>query len=119
MKKIIRKVLTDPIFKTDYLVQIGGDVNSAIKEFAKRLGVDPWTVHSDERLQGHFSAYRGVRSGCLWFKHINPGIVAHECSHAVTFLFDNIKCTLNENSEELYSYYLEWLVTEVSSIKYK
>lgn len=62
---------------------------------------------------------------CLWFpKHkqifilfklTTPDIIAHECFHAVNFLLrDRMDCRLDDNTEEVYAYFNQWLVQKVN-----
>jgi len=47
--------------------------------------------------------------------HLQPGIIAHECSHATSYLFrDILECEHDNNTEEIYSYTLAWLVEKVN-----
>jgi len=47
-------------------------------------------------------------------EEISPSIISHECLHATTFLYrDILECKHNENTEEVYAYFLGWLVRKV------
>lgn len=47
----------------------------------------------------------------------NPGIVAHEAFHAVVFLFKKIGISFCYESEEAYTYALEYLTNQILKLK--
>jgi len=53
------------------------------------------------------------------FKDPNPshGVIAHEAFHAVQFLMERIKITLNYESCEAFAYLLEYLVNKIYEVK--
>jgi hypothetical protein len=111
-----RFVVTDPIFDVDYLVQIGGDLNDAIKAFAKRLGVEVWMVETSETTYGHFAAVDPYSCGCIWLKSQESALftLIHEIEHAVGHAFRKKGIPPCEQTEEVYAYYKEWLAKEIS-----
>lgn len=57
---------------------------------------------------------------CIWFnskpnKKIEAGIVAHEASHVVFHLFRFKGIPISRDTEEVFAYYLESLVTEITT----
>lgn len=104
----------DPIYGFHYLVQVGGDLNQQIAHFSKHLGVDSWQVQENPNRYGHFFAYRGRKNGGLWFRTPKrPEVVAHECFHATSYAFECLELPLKEDTEEVFAYYLQWMVAEV------
>lgn len=49
----------------------------------------------------------------ILLKETKPGLIAHECFHAVEFLMDYLECKLEENTTEIYAYLLEYLVDRI------
>ena len=49
----------------------------------------------------------------LWTKHNDFGILAHECLHAVCYAFEDKGIVLSEDSEEAFTYYLQWLIDRI------
>lgn len=112
--KANRFVISDPIFDTDYLIQIGGSPNDAIKELAKLLDVEPWHMEENPYRRGHFVAYEPYPQGCLWFHESAwAGLVAHECLHAVAYTMRRLQIPLNDDTEEVYTYYQQWMLNEI------
>jgi hypothetical protein len=44
----------------------------------------------------------------------SAGTIAHECFHAITFLFKRLGITLTEGSDEAWAYLLEYLVDQIN-----
>lgn len=113
-------LIHDNVYHFQWAVAYGGSLQSAINWFAKKIKVEPWTV-SERRGYGHFSAYRPYKNGVLWFSEKYPAAstVAHECFHAVNYLAECLEAKLEENSEEIFAYYQEFLVQQVYRIPKK
>lgn len=113
--KLKKKVIDDPIFGFNWLIIIGGTVNEAIKIYAKKVGVEPWKRGNSPK--GHFGSCDNNHNGFIWLdkNKIESGLIVHECFHAATYMFERLGMTnLSEQTEELFAYYLEYLVKEVS-----
>lgn len=70
-------------------------------------------------VMGRFCGVRHDSSGCIAVFWLNPiadaPVVAHEALHAVYWLMKEKGLTLNDESQEAYTYYLEWLLREMSA----
>lgn len=113
MKRI---VLTDPIFQIDYLIQRGGSRQSAVNEFAKRIGVETWAVEENPHVMGTYYSYEPLPSGLIWLSGDGAGFgtLSHECLHAIHYAMKTKRITLSDETEELFCYYLQWMVNEIS-----
>ena len=47
------------------------------------------------------------------------GLIAHECFHAVCFIFNKIGIPLSKESDEAYAYLLQFLVNQIKQINEK
>ncbi len=115
-KKLKTTVFNDDIFLFGWMVCCHGTLQEAIDKFAKRIGVDPWSSEPKARRNGHFCADRSHKSGLLWFPTKDPlvSVVAHECFHATMFVMNSLDIkTVGEQEEEVFAYYMEWLLAKV------
>lgn len=113
------KVFNDPIFRFSWMTIRGGTVDSAIKTFATSIRVEPWSRGPAE-LDGHFAAHSDHKCGLFWFKDKAPslGLVAHEAFHGAIYAFDKLSISeVTEKNEELFAYYLQYLVEQLTSNK--
>lgn len=107
------------INKFSWFVYIGKSANFAINDFAKKTKVPGWEVEDNDRRYGHFAVYRPQKEGCIWFQKpfvYSPGVIAHECFHAVSYLMERLDVKQLEETEELFAYYLEFLVNKVYDV---
>lgn len=104
----------DPVYLFSWMVCFGGELNEAIKEYATRCRGIPWTVEPGRR-NGHFAAYTDRKCGLLWFRHKRPAahVVAHEAYHATFFAMQFHEVPAIEATEEVFAYYLEYLVKTI------
>lgn len=49
---------------------------------------------------------------------ITPGVIAHECLHAVGWIMDMKGCRHDIENDEPYAYLLEWMVNQVHKFLY-
>ena len=107
-------IIVDPIYGARFLVIKGGKLNDAIARFSKSIKVTPWT--KDYEPGAHFAAYTTHNGGLIWFsKHATASLVSHEAFHATYFILTRAGLKLTDESEEAYSYYLEFLVREITA----
>ena len=106
MKKAKIKV---PIFpSTIYLFEYK-DVNQFDKEYKNySFDVDTRGFHA-----GVFELSNGIHMVFHNDGKLTPGMIAHECKHAVNLIFANIKYQLDETNDEVECYLLQWLIDEV------
>lgn len=48
-------------------------------------------------------------------KYITPGLLAHESLHIINYIFDYISIEYSRESEEAYTYLLEYLVNSINN----
>lgn len=108
--------VTDMTYKCNWYIALGGTVHEAIKYYAKKHDLKEWNYVVGEDVIGHFAGHSEQRGGVIWFKDAVPGggIVAHECVHATWwFITQHMSCKLEDNVEELFAYYVQYLVSEI------
>lgn len=107
-------IIYEPLFNVDVYVQRGGKINDCIKRYAKKLKVEAWTVEDNDSRMGHFTNIIGHKSGCIWLNEkAGLGTVAHECFHAVCEILKRSGLKLNAHTEEIYAYYLQFLINTI------
>lgn len=107
-------VIKDKTFGFNWDIYIGGELNTAVKVFCKKLKITPWEKTTNP--MGHFFAYEPIKVGGLWFRndpHAYPGVLAHECCHAAKYVMDCMTTSLAEPTEEFYAYYVQFLVESI------
>ena len=108
MKKVF-----DPIFLAHYLIQIGGDIQKGLEKYSELIGVNSFIVERTNR-KGHFFSHTNHKGGFVWIKDKKDiETVAHEAFHATYHVLTHTGVILKEESEEIFAYYLGWLVKEI------
>lgn len=108
------KAINDPIFYASFLVQFGGDLNSGIKAYCKKVNEPFIPLKQNSKRLGHFYALKEFKNGVFWFKDKRDlKTIAHECFHATYHIMEHIDVPLNDSTEEMFAYYLGWLIGEV------
>lgn len=104
----------EPVYGVEYLVQVGGTEQEAVNAYAKLLGVEPWSVTENPARRGMFFCREPAPQGGIWLHESAwAGVVAHECFHAVAYTMERLKVPLNEGTEEVFAYYLQWMLNEI------
>lgn len=118
----------DYIYRVNFALVLGAPVGVP-KRLARVLPADIAAEASgpDGRMNGEGLAGKGGRA-CLirdtpsgdvavfWFASTSDtAVIAHEALHAVYWILKRKGLTLDEPSEEAYTYYLEWLVREIQN----
>lgn len=117
--KIQRFTVVDPVYHFQVTGIYGGTEQEAINWYARKLHVEPWKLDEGNRW-GHFTCYRPFKNSIIWFKDKYPpaNVVAHECFHAVMYLFETFGMKgPTEDSEEVFAYYLQWLVSKLYFVR--
>jgi len=116
-KKQRTMIFNDDIYRFGWMVCVRGSLQEAIDRFAKKIGIEPWQAKDAySRRNGHFCADRDHKSGLLWFPTKTPAasVVAHECFHATMFVMNFLDIEkVGENEEEVFAYYMEWLIAKI------
>lgn len=112
LKKGKRVSFFDPIFYARYWVQRGGTKESAVAWYCRKIGKPTFEV-TTRGCDGHFASYED-RGGVLWFcPKAGAGIITHETLHATQNLFSHLDAKLDNNAEEIFAYYQQWLTKEI------
>lgn len=104
----------DPLHKFDWLLYLGWKQEDAIANYMKIHQITDF-IEPSRGSVGRFFANSTVRNGGLWFRDKAPtvGVIAHECFHLVSYMFDTIGQKIGSDSEESAAYYLEWITNSV------
>lgn len=112
--------ICDPVYRCWWLVQIGGELQEAINEFAFQIKQEPWQVVYLPGRYAHFTAHRDTgKGGLIWVKepvnkkeNLTP-YIAHEVYHAVTWLMECLEVPQSTSTEEVGAYYTEFLMRNI------
>lgn len=108
------RIIEDPIYGAGFMLQIGGDQNLLLKKYTFALGQPEYKKEFDPRKRGSFTAIDWHKGGAIWLADAdNYGAMAHEAMHATAHIMRHMDIKLDENSEEVYTYYLEWLINQI------
>ena len=108
-----------PIFSTTVTLMWGGDweVWEAEKYWAEKIVKAKWDGEEGDKrkLWGAHFHLEGGTDCALWFHKERPSLatVSHEVFHAVANILRKTGVTFSKDSEEVYAYFNDWLVTEV------
>lgn len=115
----IFKVIPIEVYGHDIVVSIGQTDNDLYEHIKENI--------SEKKFDKRFSNQKSIattfklKTGCILIRFKddidNPGIVAHEAFHAVVFLFKKIGIQFCYESEEAYTYALEYLTNQILKIK--
>lgn len=112
--------INDIVNNFEWNIYVGPHLQPAIDDLTKSLNINPqWTVDEYPGRIGHFFAYKPYRVGGIWFEKppkAEPGLVAHECFHAVMYLVEMLESKITEEQEEFVAYYLGFLVDQVHKL---
>lgn len=117
--KICREIVLDEVFGFTWYLQFGGALGSAADWYSKRSGADKFVVIENALRLGHFATdTTAPKGGLIWFRDLDapPQIIAHEAFHASCWVMRCLDCKLDDNSEEVQAYYIEYLVSALSKI---
>jgi hypothetical protein len=112
-------LVTEQVYGFAFNIVTGCRLEEAIVHFMRKLKEDIrlYKLPKDnDQVTARFFALpleQNIKSGLIW---LNEGtsipLLVHECFHAVCYVFDMLEAELNSSTEELYAYYLNWLVEE-------
>lgn len=114
----------DPLYKNNIVLiccpakQIAARVRSIVPHGSAQEVLD--TGFADAvGVMGRFCGVRHETGGCIAVFWINPDadapVVAHEALHAVCWFMKEKGMPLGDDSQEAYTYYLEWLLREIAT----
>lgn len=108
------KTIVDNIFYASFFVQIGGDINKALKAYCNKIGEPVVRLDPGSRRLGHFFGYENYKNGVIWIRDKKDlKTIAHECLHATYHIMNHMEVPMNEHTEEIWAYYQAYLVGEV------
>lgn len=108
----------DEIYSFSWFIQLKGSQQSALDWYADSIKVERYAPKDSNEPNGHFSAYRPYKAGVIWFKDIKflKSQLSHEAFHGVMYVFERLDMKgPTEESEEVFAYYLQWLVNKIRS----
>lgn len=113
------KVIPIEVYGHDIVVSIGQTDKDLYEQIKENISKKQFKKHMAKQTSiatTHKLATGGI---LIRFKDdINdPGIVAHEAFHAIVFLFKKIGIQFCYESEEAYTYALEYLINQILKIK--
>lgn len=115
-------IVRDEIYKFDLAIFSDGDIQHAIDWYAKTNSIEAWEVVHIPQRQAQFATYSPLKNGIIWFvtPDIHSSVITHECFHAAMYLFERLELkTIDSNNEEVFAYYLEWLVKKTKDVLQK
>ena len=111
-KKPTFNCITDNIFGLNIYWMVGtrGQYRGAVlREFGK---INP---DKDGSVLASFEVFvrEDIQIGVIWLSKKSASMAAHECLHAVHWILQRKGLWLTDSSEEVYAYYIEYLVTQI------
>jgi hypothetical protein len=115
------KVISIEIYCRDVVVSIGQSNKQLFKELKHKMTKSEFDYlfsdWDDNIAKGrtifHDSGFTVIR-----LKDFSDyGLIAHECFHAVCFIFNKIGMPLTKESDEAYAYLLQYLVNQIKQIR--
>lgn len=113
------KVIPLEVYGHDIAVSIGQTDKDLYEQIKEDISKKDFKKHIVD--QKAIATTHKMRSGAILIRFKddinNPGIVAHEAFHAIVFLFKKIGISFCYESEEAYTYALEYLTNQILKIK--
>ena len=107
------------VYGHDIAISIGQSDDDLYEEIKENVSKKEFNKHMAK--QTAIATTHKLSTGAILIRfkdHIdNPGIVAHEAFHAIVFLFKKIGISFCYESEEAYTYALEYLTNQILKIK--
>jgi hypothetical protein len=113
------KIIPLEVYGHDVVVSIGQTDKDLYEHIKENISKKDFKKHMAK--QTAIATTHKLRTGGILIRFKddidNPGIVAHEAFHAIVFLFKKIGISFCYESEEAYTYALEYLTNEILKIK--
>lgn len=102
------------IFRQNYYVSFGLSSKELQKSVHKYIGKN-WDCDIEKDNCGKFMIYETKKTSIFWIwtKERDITVLAHELMHCVFYTLKNRPLPLTNDSQELYSYMLEWLFKRI------
>lgn len=113
-KPNLRFLVKDDLYNFDYCVAAGGTMAKAAELF-ELPDVDTSSVN--ETTAGAVAGKDGYPAALIWFpsRKVHYTVLAHECVHAVLFMFQERGITPPaHNNDEHFTYYHGWLMDQLA-----
>jgi len=124
------KSIVDPVFRASVLFVFGEDANECMKETFKKFSLDD--VSEEEKSQiAEYNFKNSIGTSFHFHKKIiiwmpkfpssvnEMGVIAHELVHSVRMILDDCGIQIEESTDEVAAYMLEYYFTEVMKSKFK
>ncbi len=112
MKSKLPEQIYDEIYRQNIYIFLGWDfvdVNKYLKHRFKLMDEVPFSPKDGTTFEFE---YQDIKMMGVWLKDKSLPTLVHELFHAVCFTFRNKGIILDDNSDEAFAYYLEYLVTK-------
>ena len=109
---MLAKKIKIPIYRLQLMIIIYNDPGEIRKFVKKKYGRD----HDFSERIGWFFNIDDVQHVCIDSENMSPGIIAHECKHAVNDLYQQIGARLDTENDEHECYLLMWYIDEVQKL---
>lgn len=116
MKKIPKNFkLSNDIYHVDIYVFAGHTYEQAQKLWYKRIKHQGPVNKDDGRKAASVFVYEYNRKPMVWFRDVKPSAatMAHEGLHLVHYILSTLGLNLTDESEEAYTYLLEWFIRQL------
>lgn len=118
-KKYGLRHIIDPMYRINFFYCNDPTYEQYAKKYLKLNGLPSPYEECEGIFEGIYQAETGVERGMIWVPNDELDVLAHEVFHAARWaLYDRRKIDLNNDSEEVYSYYVQYLTKEILSEGY-
>lgn len=108
-------ILEEDLLRFAFAIQYGGDINIGLAKFCKALDEEYIPKEHHRMSGGTFFRIKPYKDGFIWLSETaTPSMLAHECIHAMNYISDLLEMPLNDDTEEVFAYYMEWMIREIS-----
>ena len=111
-KKIKCKHIYDEVFQTNYYVYYGVKPSEYKDEVIRITGSEADDLNL---IDGKMNVYEneGIPIVFIWTRKKSVSCLAHECMHAVHYTLNDKWLELSDKTDELYAYYMQYLMREI------
>ncbi len=101
-----------PFYKGNLIVCVSNELEKINKEFDIHRSGEIF-AHSYQFDYQSKQAFMVLLNPNWEYDNITHGIIAHECLHILSFVYENRGVRKSKNNDEHEAYFLGWIVTEV------
>lgn len=114
------KVINLEIYCRDVVISVGQSNKQLYKELKHKMDkkeFDYFFYDWDDKIVNGRTLFHEDGFTIIRFKDLSDqGLIAHECFHAVCFIFNKIGITLSKDSDEAYAYLIQYLVNQINNL---